>query len=320
MQPEENEVYGAYTRPYQPVSSASVGVLEPPPITDAPPEQGIVEPSSSPPEPPSPPPIPPRKRRRRGPAGAILLLTLVLALIFGVGLFSGWEYAHASTTTNAGATSTATTSSGTSLQAQQEAAIAKIEPAVVELEVTTAQGEQIGSGVIIDAQGDIVTNNHVVSGAQSITVVLSNGSTEQGQLIGTSASNDLAVVRIAPYAHMVVAQFGDSSKLVVGQDVIAVGNPLGITGTATEGIVSALNRSIPESAGVTISNAIQTDAALNPGNSGGALINLQGQLIGIPFAGAQNSGTNTAADGVNFAIPSNLVQTVVQQILQQGTT
>ena len=320
MQPEENEVYGAYTRPYQPVSSASVGVLEPPPITDAPPEQGIVEPSSSPPEPPSPPPIPPRKRRRRGPAGAILLLTLVLALIFGTGLFSGWEYAHTSTTTKAGATSTATTSSGTSLQAQQEAAIAKIEPSVVELEVTTAQGEQIGSGVIIDAQGDIVTNNHVVSGAQSITVVLSNGSTEQGQLIGTSASNDLAVVRIAPYAHMVVAQFGDSSKLVVGQDVIAVGNPLGITGTATEGIVSALNRSIPESSGVTISNAIQTDAAVNPGNSGGALINLQGQLIGIPFAGAENTQTNTQADGVNFAIPSNLVQTVVQQILQQSTT
>jgi putative serine protease PepD len=265
-----------------------------------------------------------RPRKRPGRPAAILLLTLVLALIFGTGLFSGWEYAHtsssASTTTKAGATSTATTSSGTSLQAQQEAAIAKIEPAVVELKVTTAQGEQIGSGVIIDAQGDIVTNNHVVSGAQSITIVLSNGSTEQGQLIGTSASNDLAVVRIAPYAHMVVAQLGDSSKLVVGQDVIAVGNPLGITETATEGIVSALNRSIPESAGVTISNAIQTDAAVNPGNSGGALINLQGQLIGIPFAGAENSGTNTAADGVNFAIPSNLVQTVVQQILQQGTT
>ena len=318
MQPEENEVYGAYTRPYQPVSSASVGVLEAPPATDAPTEQAIVEPFGSPPGPPSPPPIPPRKRRRRGPAGAILLLTLVLALIFGTGLFSGWEYAHASS--SASTTSTATTSSGTSLQAQQEAAIAKIEPAAVELMVTTAQGEQIGSGVIIDAQGDIVTNNHVVSGAQSITVVLSNGSTEQGQLIGTSASNDLAVVRIAPYAHMTVAQFGDSSKLVVGQDVIAIGNPLGITETATEGIVSALNRSITESAGVTISNAIQTDAALNPGNSGGALINLQGQLIGIPFAGAQNSGTNTAADGVNFAIPSNLVQTVVQQILQQGTT
>ena len=320
MQPEENEVYGTYTSPYQPVSFASVGVLEPPPITDTPSEQGIVESPGSPAGPPSLPPMRPRKRRRPGPAGAIVLLALVLAVIFGTGLFSGWEYAHASssasTTTQTGTSSSASSSSTTSLQAQQEAAIAKIEPSVVELEVTTAQGEQIGSGVIIDAQGDIVTNNHVVSGAQSITVVLSNGSTEQGQLIGTSASNDLAVVRIAPYAHMVVAQLGDSSKLVVGQDVIAVGNPLGITETATEGIVSALNRSIPESSGVTISNAIQTDAAVNPGNSGGALINLQGQLIGITFAGAVNTETNTQADGVNFAIPSNLIQTVVQQILQ----
>src|SRR5260370_7210999 len=225
MAAEVDEVYGTYPSTYQPVSSASGGVLEPPPITDAPTEQGIVEPSGSPPGPPSSPPIPPRKRRRRGSAGSMLVLTVVLGLILGTGLFSGWAYAHtsssASTTTKAGTTSTATTSSGTSLQAQQEAAIAKIEPAVVELKVTTAQGEQIGSGVIIDAQGDIVTNNHVVSGAQSITVVLSNGSTEQGQLIGTSASNDLAVERIAPYAHMVVAQFGDSSNLVVGQDVIA---------------------------------------------------------------------------------------------------
>jgi putative serine protease PepD len=247
-----------------------------------------------------------------------VLLALVLALIFGVGLFSGWEYGHSSTTT-AGTTSTATSSSGTSLQAQQEAAIAKVEPSVVEIKVRTAQGEQIGSGVIIDANGDIVTNNHVVSGAESITVVLYNGNTEQGQLIGTSATNDLAVVRITPYAHMTVAQWGYSSKLVVGQDVIAVGNPLGITETATKGIVSALNRSITESSGVTISNAIQTDAAVNPGNSGGALINLQGQLIGITFAGAENTQTNTAADGVNFAIPANLAQTVVQQILQQGT-
>src|SRR5260221_3086641 len=156
MQPEENEVYGAYTRPYQPASSASVGVLEAPPATDAPTEQGIVEPSGSPPGPPSPPPIPPRKRRRRGPAGAILLLTLVLALIFGTGLFSGWAYTHtssnASTTTKTGATSTATTSSETSLQAQQEPAIAKIEPSSVELKMTTAQKVQIGSLDIIDAQ------------------------------------------------------------------------------------------------------------------------------------------------------------------------
>ena len=250
-----------------------------------------------------------------------MLLTIVLALIFSVGLFSGWEFSHnsssASTTTKAVATSTASTSNGTSIQSQQEAAIAAIEPSVVELKVTTAQGGQIGSGVIIDSNGDIVTNNHVVSGEQSIEVLLSNGSTEQGQLIGTNAADDLAVVRIAPFAHMTVAQLGDSSKLVVGQEVLAVGNPLGITETATQGIVSALNRSVTESAGTTLSQAIQTDAALNPGNSGGALVNLQGQLIGIPTLGAVNTETNTTANGVSFAIPSNLVKTVVQQILQQ---
>ena len=250
-----------------------------------------------------------------------MLLTIVLALIFSVGLFSGWEFSHnsssASTTTKAVATSTASTSNGTSIQSQQEAAIATIEPSVVELKVTTAQGGQIGSGVIIDSNGDIVTNNHVVSGEQSIEVLLSNGSTEQAQLIGTNVANDLAVVRIAPFAHMTVAQLGDSSKLVVGQEVMAVGNPLGITETATQGIVSALNRSVTESAGTTLSNAIQTDAALNPGNSGGALVNLQGQLIGIPTLGAVNTETNTTANGVSFAIPSNLVKTVVQQILQQ---
>jgi S1-C subfamily serine protease len=250
-----------------------------------------------------------------------MLLTIVLALIFSVGLFSGWEFSHnsssASTTTKAVATSTASSSTGTSIQSQQEAAIATIEPAVVEIKVTTAQGGQIGSGVIIDSNGDIVTNNHVVSGEQSIEVLLSNGSTEQGQLIGTNAADDLAVVRIAPFAHMTVAQLGDSSKLVVGQEVLAVGNPLGITETATQGIVSALNRSVTESAGTTLSNAIQTDAALNPGNSGGALVNLQGQLIGIPTLGAVNTETNTTANGVSFAIPSNVVKTVVQQILQQ---
>jgi S1-C subfamily serine protease len=183
--------------------------------------------------------------------------------------------------------------------------------------VTTAQGQQIGSGVIIDTKGDIVTNNHVVSGEQIIEVVMSNGSTEQAQLVGTAATDDLAVVRIQPFAHMTVAQFGDSSRLVVGQEVLAIGNPLGITETATTGIVSALNRSVTETTGITISNAIQTDAAVNPGNSGGALINLQGQLVGIPTLTAVNTESNTAANGVSFAIPSNLVQTAVQQILQQ---
>ena len=319
MQQEDFSVYTSY--PYQQPypSSAPVGVLDATPVIPTTGEHIAFQPPPYPPEPVAGPPTPPRKRPGR--AGAILLLTLVLALIFGVGLFAGWEFTNnnkssASTIPNATATATSTSSS-TSLETAQEVAIAKIKPSVVELKVMTAQGEQIGSGVIIDAKGDIVTNNHVVNGAQTIAVVLSNGSIEQGQLVGTVAADDLAVVRIQPFAHMTVAQIGNSSSLVVGQEVLAVGNPLGITETATKGIVSALNRSVTESTGITISNAIQTDAAINPGNSGGALINLQGQLVGIPTLTAVNTQSNTAANGVSFAIPSSLVQTALQQILHQ---
>jgi putative serine protease PepD len=252
-----------------------------------------------------------------------MVLSLVLAIIFGVGLFAGWQFAgngsRTGTTSSASKTqSTASTSSGNTIETQQEAAIAKIEPSVVELEVTTAQAQQIGSGVIIDTNGDIVTNNHVVSGAQTIAVVLNNGTTLQARLVGTDPADDLAVVRIPPFAHMVVAQVGDSSKLTVGQEVLAIGNPLGITETATQGIVSALNRSVTESTGTTISHAIQTDAPINPGNSGGALVNLQGELVGIPTLTAVNTESNTPANGVGFAIPSNRVETAVQQIIQQG--
>ena len=328
MLQEENEVYNPYTSPYQQVPYESVSVLENPTGTHTSAEQDTSPLPLIPAAPQAS--LPPQNRKGRG--GAILLFTLVLAIIFAVGLFAGIEYAGnsanqssststANTTSKGAVTAPATTSSTSSsvstVEAQQEAAIAKIEPAVVELDVTTTTGEQIGSGVIIDSKGDIVTNYHIVNGENSITVVLYNGNKEQAQLVGTNTSDDLAVVHIQPFATMTVAQIGDSSKLIVGQEVLAIGNPLGITETATKGIVSALNRSVTESTGATISNAIQTDAAVNPGNSGGALINLQGQLIGIPTLTAVNTESNTAANGVSFAIPSNLAQTVVQQILQQ---
>jgi len=247
-----------------------------------------------------------------------MALTFAILLVFAVGLFAGWQFSGAGkSVTSTNTTATSSTTSAAVLQAQQVAAIATIEPSVVELNVTTAQGGQIGSGVIVDAQGDIVTNNHVVNGGQTISVILNSGKSETGQVVGTDAAHDLAVVRIQPFAHMAVATIGDSSQLVVGQAVLAVGNPLGITETATHGIVSALNRTVSESASVTIANAIQTDAAINPGNSGGALINLQGQLVGVPTLTAINTESNTPASGVGFAIPSNMVKTVLTQILQK---
>ena len=324
------EEHGFYQYPFlsQGASSAPVGIADNYPVARVPPEQDASQPfsypSGPPPEPTPPispmPPTPPQKRSGR--TGTIVMITLVIAIIFGLGLFAaGWEFASTSTSKNTSTPSNTTatsssTNSANSVQTQQEAAIAKIEPSVVELKVFTAQGEQIGSGVIIDSKGDIVTNNHVVSGEQTIQVVLYNGITEQAQLVGTSSANDLAVVHIAPFSHMIVAQIGDSSKLTVGQEVLAIGNPLGITETATSGIISALNRSVTESTGTTISKAIQTDAPINPGNSGGALVNLQGQLIGIPTLTAINSESNTPANGVGFAIPSNLVESTLAQILQ----
>lgn len=275
--------------------------------------------------------VPPAPKKSRGMhTGAIMALTLVIILIFGIGLYAGWQYGGNTGTTTTSTTNTSTSTKVTTIpdtstvQGQQEAAIALIEPSVVELDVTTSQGEAIGSGVIIDKSGDIITNNHVVNGGQSIKAVLSNGKTETAQVIGTSASNDLAIVQIQPFTNMAVATIGDSSKLIVGQEVLAVGNPLGITQTATRGIVSALNRSVQESSssssaggGVTINGAIQTDAPINPGNSGGALINLQGQLVGIPTLAAVNTESNTNANGIGFAIPSSTVKTVIAQILNK---
>jgi S1-C subfamily serine protease len=320
------EEHGFYQYPFLPpgTSSSSVGTVDNDQTGNVP--SYTPQPSGYPSGPlpvytPPTPPTPPQKRS--GHTGTIVIITLMIAIIFGLVLFAaGWEFANTNNSgknTGTSSTTTATSSSASSANTvitQQEAAIAKIEPSVVELKVFTAQGEQIGSGVIIDSKGDIVTNNHVVSGEQSIQVVLYNGTTEQAQLIGTSSANDLAVVRIAPFANMTVAQIGDSSKLTVGQEVLAVGNPLGITETATSGIISALNRSVTESTGTTIAQAIQTDAPINPGNSGGALVNLQGQLIGIPTLTAIDTETNTPANGVGFAIPSNLVVSTLAQILQ----
>jgi len=176
--------------------------------------------------------------------------------------------------------------------------------------------------VIIDSRGYIDTNNHVVSGALTIQVILSNGTKEAAQLTGTDAADDLAVLKIAvPPAGLSVATLGNSAQLQVGQAVIAIGNPLGDTETVTNGIVSALKRSVSEGpGGATIQNAIQTDAAINPGNSGGALVDLQGNVVGIPTLTAIDPEFNTPANGVGFAIPSNRVKSVVTQLIQTGSS
>jgi S1-C subfamily serine protease len=196
----------------------------------------------------------------------------------------------------------------------REAAIAKVQPAVVQVNVATQQGAGLGSGVIIDKNGYIITNNHVVENARTVEVVLYDGSTLPGNIVGTDPLDDLAVLKITPTKKpLTVATLGDSSHLVVGQDVLAIGNPLGITQTVTNGIVSALNRTV-----ATIPDAIQTDAAINPGNSGGALVDLNAHLIGIPTSTVLDPQFKTPANGVGFAIPSNRVAFIAPQIIQTG--
>lgn len=179
-----------------------------------------------------------------------------------------------------------------------------------------------GSGVIYTKSGNkgyIVTNNHVVSGSDKVQVMLSNGKTVNARIVGTDATTDLAVLSIdASYATQ-IAEFGDSKSLQAGQTVIAVGSPLGseYASTVTQGIISAPARSITTSS-ANQQTVIQTDAAINPGNSGGALVNSAGQVIGINSMKLSQSGDGTSVEGMGFAIPSNEVVTIVNQLVKKG--
>lgn len=262
-------------------------------------------------------PIPPLAtwRQRSGcfRTGVITALILSLVVLFGIGMLAGWAVGRSNAATVPAVT-------GTTLEAMREAVVTKVRSAVVELTVTTANGKALGSGVLIDPRGYIITNNHVINGAQTVQVVLYDGTSVPASITGTDAPDDLAVVKIQPPSgNLSVATLGDSSKLRVGQEMLVIGNPLGITQTVTNGIVSALGRTVSEGpGGAIIPNAVQTDAPINPGNSGGAMVDLQGNLVGIPTLTAIDPEFNTPANGVGFAIPSNRVQFIAPQIIQTG--
>lgn len=175
--------------------------------------------------------------------------------------------------------------------------------------------ESSGSGVIIDSEGYIVTNNHVVKDADKIIVTLADGNEEEAQIIGTDPRTDLAVIKVKVDNYVTPVKFGDSDKLLVGEEVVAIGNPLGqrFARTVTAGIVSGLNRLLTTEEGFTF-RLIQTDAAINPGNSGGALVNLRGELIGINTVKIAAEGF----EGMGFSIPSNQVKKVVEELKKNG--
>lgn len=194
-----------------------------------------------------------------------------------------------------------------------------VKPTIVQINVKTSSGGSLGSGIIIDKRGYVVTNNHVVKDGQNIEVQLASGEKLPAQIRGTDPTDDLAVLQIKPTRNMPVATLGDSSKVYVGETVMAIGNPLGITQTVTSGIVSALNRIVSEgSGGAVLPDTIQTDAAINPGNSGGGLVDLNGNVVGVPTLAAIDPEFKTPASGVGFAIPANRVKFIVPQIIKDG--
>jgi putative serine protease PepD len=202
---------------------------------------------------------------------------------------------------------------GLSLQSAFVKVVQSVSPSVVQIE----DQRGLGSGVVLDAAGDIVTNNHVVSGATSFTVTTSSGKRYRATLVGAFPPDDLAVIK-ASGAHLAPASFADSAKLHVGDLAIAIGNPLGLRSSVTQGIVSAFRQAVQEQGGVTLPSVIQTSAAINPGNSGGALVDIQGRVIGIPTLAATDPQLGGSAPGIGFAIPSNLVKDVAGQIVAHG--
>lgn len=207
------------------------------------------------------------------------------------------------------------------LQSDYLRVIKDVLPSVVQIQT----GRELGSGVVYDDKGHIVTNAHVVSSANTFEVTTANSQAAlTARLVSSYPEQDLALVKLDEVPPgLRPATFGDSEKVEVGQIVLAMGSPLGLSSSVTQGIVSAIGRTVSEGeegggTGATIPNMVQTSAAINPGNSGGALVNLDGEVIGIPTLAATDPRLGSAAPGIGFAIPASMVKTVADQIIRYG--
>jgi putative serine protease PepD len=249
--------------------------------------------------------------RRLAGAGAALAVLTAAACSSAGGTVTGGATASSSP-------AAASTGPASSLEQQYEQVVAQVLPSVVQ--ISTSSGS--GSGVVYDTKGDIVTNAHVVGTATTLQVGLASGGKPlPAAVVGVFAPDDLAVIKVDSGAGSLhPASFGRSAAVRVGEIVLAMGNPLGLTGTVTDGIVSATGRTVSEGQGssAVLISAIQTSAAINPGNSGGALVNLAGQVIGIPTLAAASPQLGGAAAGIGFAIPSDTVTSIAAQLIATG--
>jgi S1-C subfamily serine protease len=238
--------------------------------------------------------------RIRLPLGIIVISACVAVLV-------GFASGRATSTTHV------SNSTGAALQNAFVSVYRRVSPSVVQIQTS----EGLGSGIVFDTRGDIVTNAHVVGSATTFVVTTSTGKQYKGSLVGKFEADDLAVIKVSG-AKLIPASFADSSKLRVGDLAMAIGNPLGLRSSVTQGIVSALGRQEPEGNGFVLQNAIQTSAAINPGNSGGALVNIGARVIGIPTLAAADPQLGGAAAGIGFAIPSNTVTSIATQLVKFG--
>lgn len=295
-------------------------------------------------------PKPPR-RRAKGPLALLAAVAIAAAAVGG-----GTAYAFQELTGKDGTSSSATNTNvvPTSQKGTVSGVAQAVSPSIVEISAKSGTGEATGSGVIITDDGEIITNNHVISGASSVKVTTNDGKSYDAEVVGTDSKKDLALIKVKGASGLKPASLGDSDNVKIGDDVVAIGSPEGLTGTVTSGIISALDRDVTVStdegqgqqqqqgggwpfeyggeqfngdtgSSKTTYKALQTDASLNPGNSGGALIDMNGNIIGINSAMYSPSSSQAGAEsgsgsvGLGFAIPINTVKADLDT-LRAGST
>jgi S1-C subfamily serine protease len=254
---------------------------------------------------------------------AVLSTGILASQVVDIGLKSGSEISSSTSTDKTTTVSTIvlTTTSTTTMTASggeltPPQIFKQVEESVVSISVTLPGGSAQGSGFLFDDKGDIVTNNHVVEGATSIDVTFLDGTTVSAELVGSDAYADLAVVKVDSSSRQLKPmRLGDSDKLEIGDQVLAIGNPFGLSGSMTEGIVSQLGRESQGVGGYLIIDLIQIDAVVNPGNSGGPLLNMNGEVVGVNTLIVSQSGS---FEGVGFSIPSNMVTRVATALIGTG--
>ncbi|MCQ8193568.1 S1C family serine protease [Streptomyces rugosispiralis] len=292
-------------------------------------------------------------RRRARASRPVVLIAAVAAVSALVGGGAAALVTHATQKSDT-TISTPVVNANSTSHSGVSAVAAAVSPSIVEVSAGGTSGQSTGSGVVITSGGEIITNNHVVSGADAIKVTFSDGSKKTATVVGTDSKKDLALIKVEGASGLKPASLGDSSKVTVGDQVVAIGSPEGLTGTVTSGIVSALDRDVTVStdqgqgqggqgpgggqwpfefgggryngdvgSSTTTYKAIQTDASLNPGNSGGALINMSGQIIGINSAMYSSASGQSSGDagsvGLGFSIPINTVKSDLASLRAGGS-